>query len=1382
MNLTFLQGNLNVLDEHFSSGKFAQCLSALNHINDILNPSFFTPSTKNFNIEFLNNQFFSHIMNLAGQKNEKLAEAAKKFIMRWFSIYASISPINFIKTFCHLMPEAKKVQLLNHLMPSLDIAFSNLGKVEIQDDLQLILNIISSITANLEANLVPIQAWEIISNFCQDSEIIRYLPKCQQNAKATSVLIKRNPVLFMESIFQTASFEFLIELILLLKPGYEFNYSAILDRLSQEVINPINEYQNYNTGCQLLSEIINYIELPIQEEFSSKISKLIENISFAANSQSELIHPSTSYGIFTVLLAATKKNLYSKDSLKKLHSSLAGKVQCSLSRSAYLDSILYCIEKNDDLILLHKISTSFKPWINPADFVKDIEIVTKYLSKLVEIDKLFLIHFVWICAHPLLRDVKSAIAIMKLFNKVDNEILFDKQASIKADKIVYAYIKLNNSELNTHIVKFIRKCHIKLDMVKIDLFGGNMGFLLPFIDKSLFKEMIEYSMFEPKIFSHAINFMVRSQREYTKYLNHVFGILELIVHEFGFELKEIYTRNSLPFTKYDESLITMNQIHELFLSINGPLFESDFGQLVKSVVTALTVTFPSKPNPNNLQAEINVISKVVLIASKIISLCPSSLFELLTKCRMYYTSSGKNESMRLIFHSGIDDIQNSQISTVFAASYIKYLFSIKNTEQIFKDNAAYGFAAATSDRFVATQLKILIDKDYFAELKDVVDITNLEPIPTFLSFLDSKRKGVDWLSKCANTIDPNDWVLSRSDNPEVIFSKIQLDEKHKQRIIDTIKRRIQKLTAEKQATKPFTSDYSSRSQTFQLNPIKVTEVAVKVHETEPATLYNITSFLYHSVLPLPETVTLKYIEELAMNNTRSSKLLVGFFLCAYKKKYQINVDEWTKKLYIKTFNDTWYLVVALFLLNVKGSIPDLKNIFQNIVKKCLVSLGYQKMDHQTFIQAYQKETGVKWLLVRNAILVDIDYFRDYPLIVSELKTNRKLFMDFFESMTDMSNKSMLRFCLSTMSNLFTKPADSDLTLPSSYAFPTNFPFPPRMMSFKEGTIQFKRSRYPDDIINMIISGLEKQAFVPLNFFYIFGLISLTDEQYQKVEQIFFIKKKDSNTKHLTSLRNITAPGYYLLENHTEEEIADFFSLKPPSFTRSYFRSLQYNFAKRINPTMAKSVVEYLSDVFPDLCYTGFSKYGMKMWKESIPLSKLFFGSLDNETGRNLIKELSICSNETINIYNGLSTLSDSQLAKLILYTKTMLKEELGRIILDTAVSENSNFFFASNVIKDVINVLGHASTLAIVGNRDFLAKPKFELVLVILHILENKMKKENEKDGLAFFQVLRSEKDNLFTDQMRAKVFDDFTTKESLDAIVHFKMPNKSNENDTQPK
>ena len=52
---------------------------------------------------------------------------------------------------------------------------------------------------------------------------------------------------------------------------------------------------------------------------------------------------------------------------------------------------------------------------------------------------------------------------------------------------------------------------------------------------------------------------------------------------------------------------------------------------------------------------------------------------------------------------------------------------------------------------------------------------------------------------------------------------------------------------------------------------------------------------------------------------------------------------------------------------------------------------------------------------------------------------------------------------------------------------------------------------------------------------------------------------------------------------------------------------------------------------------------------------------------------------------------------------------------------------------------------------------------------------------MAFFQVLRSEKDNLFNDQMRAKVFDDFTTKESLDAIVHFKMPNKSIENDTQP-
>lgn len=1376
MNLTFLQGNINSLDDYFNSGKFAQCCIALDRINNNINPSFFTPSSKNFDIEFLNKQFFPHIMNLFPQKNEKLAEASKNFIIRWLSIYASVSPINFIKTFYYIMPIAKKIQLLDNLMKTLDIAFSNLGKAEIQNDLQLILNIISSVTANYEADIVPIKAWEIISDYCQDSEIIRYLPKCQKNPKATAVLIKRNPVLFMDSIFQTGTFEFLLELFSIFKPGYEFNYSTILDRLSQELIDPVNSFQNYNIGCKFLSEIINYFDLPISEEISSKISKMIESISFTANSEYERIHPSTSFGILTVLLSATKKNFYSKDSLKKLHTTLAGKIQSSLSRSAYLDSMLYCIEKNDDLTQLHKVSSSFKPWVSPIEFSKEIDIVIKYIPKLVEIDKLFLTHFVWTCCHPLLRELAPAISTMKLLIKVDNEILFDKQAAIKADKIVYTYIKLNNDELNGLIAKFIRKCHVKLDMVKIDLFGENMGFLLPFIDNNLFREMIDYGMFMPSTFSHALNFMVRSQKEYTKYLNHVFGILELISLEFGLNLKELYTQNSLPFTKYDEALISMKQVHNLFLSINGSLFDSHFGQLVKSVANALTVTFPSKPNPNNLQAEINIISKISLIASKIITLCPTSLFDLLIKCRKYYTDSGKNESMRLIFHISVEDIQKSCISTAFSANYIKYLFSIQNPEQIFKDNAKYGFAAASTDRFVATHLKNLIDKDYFSELNDVVDVSNLEPIPTFLSFIDSKRKGVDWLNKCANSIDPDDWVLSRSDNPEVIFSKIVLDEKKKKRIVEVITKRIKSLTAEKPKAKPFVYDYISRSETFKMNPLKVTEAAVKVHETEPATLYNIVSFLYHSTLPLPETVTLKYIEELAMNNARSAKLLIGFFLYAYKKKYQINVEEWTKKLYIKTFNDSWYLVVALFLLNVKGSIPQLRNLYQNIVKKCLVSLGYSKMTHQTFIQAYQKETGVKWLLVRNAILVDIDYFRDFPLIVSELKTNKKLFMDFFESMTDMSNKAMLKLLLSTMSNLFTKPADSDLTLPCSYALPTNFPFPPRMLSFKEGTIQFKRSRYPDDLVNLIISGLEKQAFVPLNFFYVFGLMNLNDQQYQRIEQLFFVKKKDGNSKHLTSLRNLTAPGYYLLENHTEEEIIDFFSLKPPSFTRSYFRSLQYNFAKQINPTIAKSVVEHLTDVFPDLCYSGFAKYGMKMWKDANPLSKLFFGSLDNETGRSLIKELSIPSEETINIYNGLSTLSESQLARLILYTKTMLKEELGRIILDTAVSECSNFLFASNVIKDVINVLGHAATLAMVGNRDFLGKPKFELALIILHILENNMKKENEKDGLSFFEVLRSEKDNLFTDQMKIKVFSDLTNTESIDAIVHLKMSNKSNE------
>lgn len=1369
MSITFFQEKLIALDQLLNAGKFAQCTTIISQISEKLNSTFFTPSCQNFNIDFLNKELFSRIIKLAISQNERVAKISKKFLLHWFSIYASIAPAYFIKMFYEFMQEIKKNQILNLLMPSIEIAFCNIGKEDIKADIQLILNVISFIITFADSSCVPIRSWEIISDFCQDNEIIQNLPKCQKNARAASILIKRNPGIFMDSILQSEPLSFLSELFLLIRPGCKINYTVILDRISQNVLNPADSNINYNDGCVLLAEIINYIDLPIKEEYLNKITKIIEHVSFAGNEELERATPEASFGILTLLLSAAKKNLYSKDSLKKINTAILSKIQNSASRAAYLNSIIFCVEKDDDLALIYQLSQSLKPWLYQDDFLKEVEIITSNLPILVEHDKKFLTHFVWVCTHPVMLDIKSALAVIKLFNKLDNEILFDKQFSFKADKFIYKYIELNNPELKEQIVKFIKKCHIKLDITKLDLSSENSGYLLPFIDDKIFREMVDYHMYPPNSLHNVLNIMVRSPKQYPSYLKHAFGILQLICYEFGINLNEIYTQHSLPTSKQDETLITKEEVHNLFTSIKGSLYESPFGQLVRSCVNAILANFQTKPHQNNIQNEISYVSRIVIVASKIIVFCPTLLFELLAKCRIFYNNAGKDEKLRLIFHKALEDIHKTKLSTKFAAYYVKFLFSVQNTEVIFKENSKYGFEAATVDRFVASHLKILIDKDYFSELKNVIDITNLKPIPTFLSFIGSKKQE-RWVNECANTIDPKDWILSKSDDLDYIFSKLKLNEDQKERIMNTIKDRISKIKEEKPKPTPQVYDYCNRAESFTFSPVNVAETSFKVHETEPATLYNVISFLYHSTLPLPETVTLKSIEELAFKNTRSSKLLIGFFLYAYRKKYQIDVEQWSKKLYIKTFNNTWYLVVALFLLNVKGKITELKYLFQNVVKKCFVSLGYQRMNHTTFIQAYQKEVGVRWFFVRNAILVDIDYFKDYPLIISELKMNKKNFKDFFENVNDISAKSIFRVCFATMCNMFVKPADSDLILKGLY--PTNYLYPARMLHLKEGINPNKRTRFPDDLIDMIISGLKKQSFVPLNFFYFFSTICLNDNQYQQIEELFFTKKDSTQkiSKVYTSLRNIAAPAYYLLDNHEEDDIINFYSFKPPSFSRAFFRSLQFNFAKQIDQSKVKSVVNYLPEVFPDLCYNNYSKYGMKMAKNALSFSKLLFGNLDNESGRNLVKELSYASEEAIDIYNGLCSLNDKQLALALPYTKTMLKEELGRMVIEAAVSDVSNFSFAAAVAKNVIKVLGHASTLAIIGNRDFLGKSNFELVLIILHILEKVMKKENAQDGLSFFEVLRGEKDNLFSDQMKAQAFTDFSQLENLDAIVHKKL------------
>lgn len=1345
----------------------------LANINSNLYPSFCIPTSRDYNPTYAQDLVFCFTVNLIESQNPNLQKEAQHFIQRWSYLISSISPLDFLSNIQALFSKDEKHSNLFYIfLPALSNAVSSINDDEILHNFPFIQKLFHAILQT-NINEIPASIWQVIGKYSIEEEITQLL---QNNldisfASTSSFLIQKDPKKYSSFLFKKASSDYLNEFL----KNYNKCYEIDIDEGIKRVCNDCTQLgiAGFNSTCFVLSNILHFYEYDFSEEQKNQIKSLFDKmLSFLSD---EKINANDTNAILLTLYEGAQKKLFEKEQLKKLMPNIQLSNECHQLQITCLKIDILCLEKDSDNSETQKRILKFTSSSDQI-YIQFLEVIGENYDYIKDISPKFAIDILWSILHPLPLDSNLAVSIVKLLLKLDPSDVLESDVDSRLDFLFSSYLNQNNIELTNLTIKLAKLYNYSPPVTKIDLFGKfneKQISLLTNVDPNFVKELITSKLLEPSSLHSLLTVMQQHPNRYTDFVGLITSTIYSIGHVLGIrnDIDSSLWKCSLKKPEVNDEIISHDDIKKLFDRINGPIEESEFGTFLSSSIDTLSIL--STNDFNRTKIHHSEIAKAALIASHFVLVCPRQVLNFLTRLQSYRTSKKESEGRSTVdgYNEAFKIVESIQIPAKYSIEVVLY------------SKERFGNYAETVKRFPkhvseALGKSRMICDMFINEIKQP-----LQPLKTFLSFIGMKEHE-DWVEVCKYVIPPHEWMIGLNDS-KVIDGMKDLSEQTR-RILN------QKLTEISRKPKTISNvkeSFLEQSSSFQLKNSLYIASAPKIHlkdnksvkpgeieisqlqaltedlENDAGTLYDVISFLWHSNLDLPDTIKPEDLENLAFKNRDNPQMLVGFFSWANLHDYKINLAKWKSEIHIDYNSDMWLLSVALFASNIHCSFDEIPQEIFSIFKNCFTSFGYPTISKASLVNCYYHLTGVKWLLVHNIISIDPSYFGEYPLIVAEITNNMDLFKEYFDNLDTGDSEKVNFYSFIGINDILFNPSGDQMILSS--LLPTNRSFNSRILSFKEISRIPAQVKIPNELLESIINCLQKAKNVSYNYFAFFMNIEMTKEQFNRVYDIFF-KDRDSSDMN----RKFLLPSLFVSDTgksaYLEDEAIRFYSNKPPSLTRAFFRSLLCCFAPPVNQDLIVKIESKLEVVFPDLCYCGFAKSGIRMWEDSLPISKLRFGYIDNNIGSSLLNNMKIPCAEALDIYRLLSLLSDDELAIAQPWaTKGMIREEISHVLLDTATSESSYAFFAHKAVSLICDSIGIEDAMVLIANKDLFERPNFLCAIVAFQYLLKRAQKENNQNVVDFIQVIQNPETNIIDKEDRKKIFLSINTCDSLSNLIH---------------
>ncbi|OHT04348.1 hypothetical protein TRFO_28102 [Tritrichomonas foetus] len=491
-------------------------------------------------------------------------------------------------------------------------------------------------------------------------------------------------------------------------------------------------------------------------------------------------------------------------------------------------------------------------------------------------------------------------------------------------------------------------------------------------------------------------------------------------------------------------------------------------------------------------------------------------------------------------------------------------------------------------------------------------------------------------------------------------------------------------------------------------------------------LISLITFMYFSERSLP--IKIEQLEDFILQKD-DIRLFVGFFNYAINQRYMTSrLEEWTLKIKNNGSSISFY-AVSLFLHSIKVDLSNPPPCVLNFITRSLSLIGIVHFSKKSVAKAFLKNSGIKWYFLRSIIHLDLTYFENFPLVIVEFTEPAKreeIYIDYFDSLQP--NCQKLVECFISLSSIYfhTKITYNKFFFSIRHVNLLSFvtvPTYPIQVSFSD--------RFIESLLNLIDRQTER---IPHHIFTFFTQAKMSNLHFRNLKQIIAPKTVGQTYKpylfllfpclHFTSKKKKVKP--FAIDD------ADRFSNRPPSFTRSFCRSLFIPIAPSLNQKFIDDIICLLTPVFPALSYPliplthDAPLYERILLHASEPTPEMF----------------TVASRETFFLFKA-----------SIKYANPLKQNDLTLSFLKTLTSKASHIDLVAlscHVLKKVHDISRLITTREIVNSDNFL------LYLIILRRLGKMMLENWDLDVLEKIE-----------DPERKKVFSELGTPHVIERIIN---------------
>lgn len=967
-------------------------------------------------------------------------------------------------------------------------------------------------------------------------------------------------------------------------------------------------------------------------------------------------------------------------------------------------------------------------------------------EKIVKIDEDFAFQLATALVVPYPRDPSKTHLAVKMVSAMPPTALVDPRFGLNLQHFFNVFSMSDKPSVIEAFAKLVRKVDIDVNYCELDLFGKYAAATYQYatdFDEGLLREILESRIAEPTHLKHILGIIAQNKTRGHIFYAQLVSLLRFELTELGLNVPRIFSIHRLTFDKslLEHPWISESDLHSLFENITEDFYKSEFALLVKATLDALVSLY----DYSDVQKEYYL--KMAAMVSWILEFFPVECSQILSKF-LETGSRVQDDAVKLAITKIMERVNQMNPQSGFS-EYVSLLIKHKGFDNVYAEKKEYVELAASTDREFA--------KTYAKNLKQPLPIMD-----TFLSFVNIKEHE-SWIDVCQHTLPPHDWVAT-PDDLDLIKALPQTkgsDVIH-QAILDILKTASERnaATAERNG-QPVT-----RQRVFTFKEVELETLDVKIHETEPATIANLVSYLWHIGGPLPEGFSAEKLEEIAFAHPSHAKLLASFFLWAQRHNYQIDCQKWAQKIDVSPYDKYAVLALAAFFGHVKGKFQELSKPLQSLILFALESAGKPSISKVSIVGLFRSGLGPKWLLARNLMLIDPQFWDEFPVIRAVATHDIESFKSYLTTQeADQSYNFELYWGLS---QLFFELDQRQLLVGD---WPVCYEFLPRMMKIRPESYLPVPVQIDPEILGAAFAGWQKGRALPYDQINIFYSMALDPPQISALEKLLKFEKSTDILKHfIPGLFDFGGrAGLYNFNDELHKDVSNFFANKPPSYTRRYVRSSLLLFKRRMSREFESILLkEAMTMVHPALLYAGTATFGVRTWKSATSMSLLRYGIFSDKIYQDLLDVLGLHSMEAVDAAFLLTSLPDDYLKIGVpLGNVAMAREQMLRILVNATAAPGSDLWHAVQVINLLLGMLKPDDVLMLICNRIFVNQPHFLCAYFVFRFFERSLTSEDTKDFAEFCQVFHDPESGMFTDPRKTKVFANARSLESIAAALH---------------